>query len=176
MKGAEGMSKESEQLTEKITALVIEQLKSTGVVVLPNPFTEAAFQSDSDLQATLNRLQSKYDTLGTQLHSKPKDVRKGRYSLGDEVATLAPAATADAIVFIRASGTVLTSGKKAFGWLVTGQIYDTIHTFMTLVDAKSGDVIAVVNCLRAGNFQEKTDQVMGKTLANSFKKLPFAAK
>jgi hypothetical protein len=176
MKGAEGMAKESEQMTEKITVLITQQLQASGVTVLPNPFTEEAFKSDSDMQATLNRLQNKYDTMATQLHSKPKEVRKGRYSLGDEVSTLAPAAKADGIVFIRASGTVLTGGKKAFGWMVTGQVSDTIHTFMTLVDAKSGDVIAVVNCLRAGNFQEKTDKVMGKTLANSFKKLPFAGK
>lgn len=174
MKGAEGMAKESEELAQQITALIVKQLEARKVTVLPNPFTEEALKQNEELQATLTRVQNKYDTLSAQLQAKPKEVRKGRYSLGDEVATLRPAADADAIVFIRGAGTVLTGGKKAFGILVAGPKANTIRTFVSVVDSKSGDVLAIVNFIRAGSFQDKTDKVMGKTLANSFKKIPFS--
>lgn len=176
MKGAEGMAKESEALAEQITALITKELGTVNVTVLPNPFTEESLKQNEELQAALTRIQNKYDTLSTQLHSKPKDVRKGRYSLGDEVATLRPAENADAVIFIHGRGTVLTGGRRAFGALVTGGVYDTIRVYVSFADPKTGEIRAVVSFLRAGNFQKKTEKVMGKTLANSFKKITAAPK
>jgi hypothetical protein len=184
MKGKEGMARESEAFAEQLTALIAAQLEARNVKVVPNPFTEQALKGNEELRATLTRLQNNYDTLAVQLHAKPKDVRKGRYSLGDEVATLGPGANADAIVFIRGIGRVVTGGKKALSLAaavgaaaVGGPLSpdrDTIRTFLTFANSKNGDVLAIVDFVRAGNFQEKTDQVMGKTLSNSLKKIPFS--
>lgn len=189
MKGKEGMAKESDAFAEQLTALIVKELEARKVKIVPNPFTEEALKKNEELRATLTRLQNKYDTLAVQLQAKPKEVRKGRYSLGDEVATLGPATHADAIVFIRANGRVVTGGKKALslaaavggavgGLPVGSPDVDTIRTFLTFANSKTGDVLAIVDFVRAGvrarNFQEKTDQVMGKTLSNSLKKIPFS--
>lgn len=176
IKGSEGMAKESEDLAAKITAVIIERLKQRGVNVLPNAFTEEALKNNEEMQATLTKLQNKYNTLATQLHRSPKDVKKGRFTLTDEVATLGPAAQADAIVFVRASGSILTGGKKAFGILVAGAKSNTIQTYLSIVDSKTGNVLAVVTLARAGGFQTKTDKAFGKGLTNSFKKMQFSTK
>jgi hypothetical protein len=185
IKGKEGMAWESAAFAEQLMALIATQLEARNIKVVPNPFTEQALRENEELRATLTRLQNKYDTLAVQLHAKPKDVRKGRYSLGDEVATLGPGANADAIVFIRGIGRVVTGGKKALslaaavggavgGFPVGSPDGDSIRTFLTFANSKTGDVLAIVDFVRAGNFQEKTDQVMGKTLSNSLKKIPFS--
>ena len=174
MKGQEGMAKESEQMAEQIMALIVKQLEGRNVRVMPNPFTEEALKNDEELQAALLKIQNKYDTISTQLHSKPKDVRKARYTIGDEVATLGPAAEADAIVFIRGSGSVLTGGKKAFGLLVQGHFGNTIRTFVSFADSRSGDILAIVDFQKGGDFQKNSEKIMSKTLTNSFKKIPFS--
>jgi hypothetical protein len=185
MKGKEGMARESDALAGKMDALVAKELRARNIDVLPNPFTAEALKNSDDLRATLTRLQTRYDTLAVQLHARPKDVRHGRYSLGDEVATLGPGAEADVIVFIRGIGEVVTRGKKAFSLAVAvapvaGPDVDNIRTFLTFASSKNGDVLAVVDIVRSGlrarNFQEKTDEVIGKPLNNSLKKIPFSTK
>lgn len=172
MKGSEGMAKESEEMAGQIMAVVIKHLEARKVTVLANPFTEEALKSNEEMRSAVMKVQAKYDTVSAQLHSKPKEVRAGRYTLGDEVSTLGPAAEADAIVFIRGNGTVLTGGKRLFGALVTGASADTIHTYVTFADAKSGEVLAIVNILKAGDLESR--KLMSKTLTKSFKKIPFS--
>jgi hypothetical protein len=98
------------------------------------------------------------------------------------VATLGPGEEADAIVFIRGTGTVVTGGKKAFSLATAigggSPDVDKLRTFVTFANSKTGDILAIVDSFRGGirarNFQENTDKVMGKTVANSLKKIPFS--
>jgi hypothetical protein len=179
IKGKEGMAKESDVFAEHLTSLIGKQLEARGVQVALIPFAEQAIDKNEELRATLTRLQNKYDTLAVQLHAKPKDVSKGRYSLGDEVATLRPGADADAIVFVRGTGTV-QAGKKPPAWasgaaLSFGKGSDVIRTFVSIVSSNSGDVLAIVDFTSHVNFQtDAADRAIAKTLDNSLKKVPFS--
>jgi hypothetical protein len=86
-------------------------------------------------------LQKQFDATTNEMVRKSKDVRKGRFSLGDNVAKLTQGENVDALVFVRASGQVLTGGKKAFGMLVGGAAFDMVQILIGVVDAKNGDVL-----------------------------------
>ncbi|HUE83767.1 MAG TPA: hypothetical protein VMM84_16820 [Pyrinomonadaceae bacterium] len=85
MKGGEGMMEESENVAEALPGLVAAALQKQGFTVLESPFTSENLDGNNDLRFILAEIQNSYDVLGQQLHRKPKDVKKGRFTLGDEV-------------------------------------------------------------------------------------------
>jgi hypothetical protein len=170
IKAHEGMTKEADEWTNKMEEVVLGLVREAGAETfpaLPDPdqATEAAKQ-------TVLQVSQKYDTVAMQLHSKPKEVRKGRYTLGDEVALLPCAAKADALLFLHSSGSILTGGKKAFGLLVGGQSSSTARLYMAFVDAKSGEVLAFTTIMRAGDkFRTDPEAVYRGVLTKDFQKM-----
>jgi hypothetical protein len=170
IKAREGMAKEADEWTNKMEAVVLGLVREAGAETfpaLPDPehATEAAKQ-------TVLQVSQKYDTVATQLHRKPKEVRKGRYTLGDEVALLPCSAKADALLFLHSSGSILTGGKKAFGMLVGGQSSSTARLYMAFVDAKSGEVLAFTTIMRAGDkFRKDPEAVYRGVLTKDFQKM-----
>jgi hypothetical protein len=71
-------------------------------------------------RSTWLNFQTKFDHLLPKIMKKRSDVKKGRFSMGDEVLNLNLDKGADAIIFIRCEGKKLTSGKTAFRMLVGG--------------------------------------------------------
>jgi outer membrane biosynthesis protein TonB len=141
MKGGEPMMEESRQLEKNLTPVISDVLRSLGCDVDEKSVNAEALASNPELGYAVDDLQKQFDAELKQMVSKSKDVRKGRFSLGDSVAKLSAGENADALLFVRASGEVLTGGKKAFGWLVTGQKFDTMQMHLGLVDAKTGEVL-----------------------------------
>jgi hypothetical protein len=141
MKGGEPMEAESRQVEKSLAPVVAEVLRKLGCTVQDTAFAPEAFEKDAELRYTVDDLQKQFDSVLGQMTRKSKDVRKGRFTIGDSVAKLPAAADFDALLFVRATGQVLTGGKKAFGWLVTGQVWDVVQMQIGLVDAKTGDVL-----------------------------------
>lgn len=172
MKGEESMVDESDQLAVQLGSMVEKSLTQRGIEVQASPFAEEELKDDETVRFALTDLQSRYDNLAEVLHRKLKDVKKGRFSLGDELAANYPGALPDVLVFIRTYGTVLTGGKKTFGWLVTGAVSDNSVSYISFVDAVSGDVLFVSRLVRAGNVAKNPEKVLAKAIAKSFRKLP----
>lgn len=141
MKGAEPMEAESREVEKTLTPVVAEALRKMGCTVRDTAFNPDAFEKDAELRYTVDDLQKQFDTALGQMTKKSKDVRKGRFTIGDSVAKLPAGADADSLLFVRATGQVLTGGKKALGWLVTGQVWDVVQMQLGLIDAKTGDVL-----------------------------------
>lgn len=178
MKGGEGMLKESEQVAEALPKLIAAALQKKGCAVLDNPFTAQALNDNNDLKFALADVQNKYDVLGEQLNRKPKDVKKGRFTLGDEVSKLNSDGKADTLVFVRARGNKNTGGRKAFGLLIggAGMVVDVMFVSISLVDAQTGEVLATTRAAGTGDFVNKTDSALGKNIEKSLKKIPATAK
>ncbi len=170
MKGGESMLEESEKVTAELARIVSVALKERGMEVLETSFKEAALQEDPDLGYSLADMQSRYDALAPQLHDKPKDVRKARFTLGEDIGDLYPDALPDAFVFIRSQGMMLTGGKKAFGWLVAGPKNHKIESYICLVDSLTGEVLFISKIGASGDFVENTDKVLAKKISKSFEK------
>jgi hypothetical protein len=166
MKGPEGMAAESEQLSirveEAFTAALANKKKIATVGSAPS----------GETTYTVADIQTKFDDLLPKIRKKAKDVKKARFSLGDEVLNLNLDKTADAIIFIRGQGQTLTGGKKAFTMLVGGA---GAHMLVQVcaVDARTGEVLYYAEAVVLGD-PTTAEERLRKAMESSIKKLPIA--
>jgi hypothetical protein len=170
MKGPEGMAAESDELSTRVEKIIVEVLlKQKHVTTLPAP---AAGAGQGDAQANYNvaDFQTKFDDLLPKIMKKRSDVKKGRFSIGDEVLNLNLEKSADAIIFIRGEGKKLTGGKAAFNVLVGGTpAYLKLN--IGVLDARTGEVLLYADPSFKGDPTTAVDRLR-KALENGFKKLP----
>ena len=170
MKGPEGMAAESDLLSTRVSQLTSEALAAKHITVSAGA-TPATSEADTQQKYTVADLQARYDALLPKIAKKRKDVKKGRFSLGDEVLNLNLDKSADAIVFIREQGQKLTKGKTAFTLLVGG-LPAYLQLTIGVVDAHTGEVLVFTNPLTRGDATGANDKNLLKAIENSLKKLP----
>jgi hypothetical protein len=171
MKGGEGMFKESEAWSSVLQTVVESHLKEVGVEIVPGGMSPQDLEKNEELQQTVLKLQSKYNSISTQLDKHPKDTRKARFTVGDEVALLPCTTNADTLVYVHGEGQVLTGGKKAFGVLVFGATNSMAYLTLSLVDAKSGDILAYLRLVNNGKFVSDSEKAYGSKLNKMFKQM-----
>jgi len=170
MKGPEGMAAESDELSLRVASMVAEVLsKKKNVTSVPTT-TEA----DSQQKYNVADFQTKFDDLLPKIMKKRSDVKKGRFSMGDEVLNLNLEKGADAVVFIRGEGKKLSGGKTAFRLLVGGMpAYLSLQ--IGIIDARNGEVLLYSDPFFAGDPTTAVDRLR-KALEKGFKKLPEVAR
>jgi len=141
MKGSELMTEESMQAQKSLTPVLAGIFRQQGYRVDEATVSPAALETDADLRYTVDDLQKKFDDVLKIMKHKAGDVRKGRFSLGDNVTKLAAGENVDALLFVRASGRLLTGGRKAYSLLVNPLCWDNITMYIGLVDAQTGNVL-----------------------------------
>jgi hypothetical protein len=172
MKGPEGMAAESDELSRRVETMVAEVLsKQKHVTTLPATAPGSA-GGDGDPQQRYNvaDFQSKFDDLLPKIMKKRSDVKKGRFSMGDEVLNLNLEKGTDAVVFIRGEGKKLTGGKTAFRLLVGG-VPAYLRLQIGIVDARSGEVLLYTDPVFTGDPTTAIDRLRS-ALEKGFKKLP----
>jgi len=176
MKGPEGMVAESDELSmrvEKMIAEVLSKQKNVTTLSPPTPPTSPPDQGGAPENYSVADFQTKFDDLLPRIMKKRSDVKKGRFTMGDEVLNLNLDKNTDAIVFIRGEGKKLTSGKTAFTMLVGGMpAYLRLH--IGIVDARNGDVLLYTDPIFGGDPTTAVDRLR-KAMEKGFKKLPAAA-
>jgi hypothetical protein len=169
MKGPEGMAQESELLSERVQKLLSEALATKNVTTMAGPVLSA--EGDTQQRYTVADVQSRYDDLLPRIMKKRKDVKQGRFSLGDEVLNLNLDKSVDAIVFVRGEGQKLTKGKTAFTVLVGGApAY--LRLTISIIDARTGDVLLYTDPETSGDPMSAEDNTLRKAIEKSLKKLP----
>jgi hypothetical protein len=171
MKGPEGMAAESEELSARVEKTVAEVLAQKHVATLSGPASSSA-EDGAQQKYTVADIQAKFDDLLPKVMKKRSDVKKGRFSMGDEVVNLNLAKPADAIIFIRGQGQKLSSGKKAFTLLVGG-MPAFLRLQIGIVDARNGEVLLYTDPVFVGDPTTAVDRLR-KALEKGFKKLPTA--
>ena len=170
MKGPEGMAAESDELSARVEKVISEVLlKQKQVTTLPAPQVTTT-ASDAQKQYGVADFQTKFDELLPKIMKKRSDVKKARFSMGDEVLELNLEKHADAIIFIRGEGKKLTGGKTAFTLLVGG-VPAYLRLQIGIVDARNGDVLLYTDPILAGDPTTAVERLR-KTLEKGFKKLP----
>jgi hypothetical protein len=175
MKGNESLIPESRMVEAALPAIIAEALQEKGCLVLENAFAPEALEKNPDLKFAVADIQDRYDALHRHVSEKPKDVRNGRYTMGDEVANFNPGAAADALVFVRASGVVNTGGKKVLGAIAGVNEADYIVVNIALVDSQSGAVLYYGWSATGGGYLEHPER-MKKPIEASFKEWKVAKK
>lgn len=170
MKGPEGMAAESDELSTRVEKMIAEVLlKQKNVTTSAQPVVG---QGDPQPNYDVADFQTKFDDLLPKIMKKRSDVKKGRFSMGDEVLNLNLEKTTDAIVFIRGEGKKLTGGKTAFTMLVGG-VPAYLKLQIGIVDARSGDVLLYTDPVFAGDPTTAVDRLRS-ALEKGLKKLPAA--
>jgi hypothetical protein len=176
MKGGQGMSNESESWTAALENMVEAHLKIAGVQIQEATDALASGASDEEIRQVISQLNQKYEDVGNQLNRHPKDIRKSRYTLGDDAALLPCSGKSDVLVFVQGEGQVTSGGKKAMGMLVGGKGNVSEATLvLTMADAKTGEILAFARLSNAESFGQKfvdqTESVYGKALDKQFERL-----
>ena len=171
MKGGEGMTGAADTWSTTLQSLVEKHSTTAGVQLLSASDALSSGASGDELRQVLLEVKQKYDTIAAQLDKKPKAIDKERYTLGDEVALLPCSAKSDVLVFVQAEGDVLTNGKKAMGWLVTGQAFSSATLVLTMADAKTGEILAFIRLVAVGDFLNDAEKAFGVSLDRQLKRL-----
>jgi hypothetical protein len=173
-KGSEMMVAESAEMSTKVADAVREALQPKKIGVLKSPFEGESATTDDNHKYLLANIQTKYDALLPKLVNKSKDVKKGRFTLGDEVMLLNVDKGADVLVFIRGQGRVFTKGKTAFSLLNPFSFdYPFVFISVGMVDARTGEVLAFTKPVSATKVL-KDSKSLNKLISKSLKKLPAA--
>ena len=168
MKGNETLIAESKMVEAALPAIFAEAAQEKGCTVLDNAFAPEALEKNQDLKFALADIQDRFDALHKHISEKPKDVRNGRFTMGDEVVNFNPGAAADALVFVRGSGVVNTGGKKVLGAIAGVNETDYILVDIAIVDSQSGAVLYYGYSVTGGSYIENPER-MKKPIEASFK-------
>jgi len=171
-KGSEMMVAESADISSSVMEAVGHTLQQKKINVVANQFEPGSMDDSRKYQ--LADIQTRYDALLPKLVDKSKDVKKARFTLGDEVMLLNVHRDADVLVFIRGQGRVFTKGKTAFSIINIFNL-DFPFTLITvgIVDARSGEVLAFTKPMSASKVI-KNKKALNKMIEKSLKKLPAA--
>jgi hypothetical protein len=173
MKGPEGMAAESEQLSGRVEEAVSFVLADKHGVKRLSAQPPSATEGDSQQKYNAADFQTRFDELLPKIMKKRSDVKKGRFSMGDQVLNLNLDKSTDAIVFIRGHGQKLTSGKQAFSILVSGE-KAFLKMQIGIVDAHSGEVLLYTEAIMVGDPTTAVARLRS-ALEKGFKKLPPAS-
>jgi len=177
VKGREGMTKQSDDWSTNLENVVEAHLKTAGVSLMPAMSVSESGASDDELLQVVLQIHQKYEEVAGKLNSKPKDIGKSRYTLGDQVALLPCAAKSDVLVFVEGEGQVVTGGKKAMGMLIGGASNSSATLILTMADAKTGEILTfarLVNINGVGGgekFMDDTEKAYGKALDKQLSKM-----
>jgi hypothetical protein len=172
-KGQEMMVAESADISSSVMEAVGESLQKKKITVAPNPFEVSAM--DESRKYTLADIQTRYDGLLPKLLKKSDDVKKARFTLGDEVMLLNVHKDADVLVFIRGQGRMFTKGKTAFSLVnIFSLDFPFAQITVGIVDAQSGEVLAFTKPMSASKVL-KDKKALSKMIEKSLKKVPAAA-
>ena len=161
MKGGEPLIEESREVQQAIVPVIAGVLQKEGYSLDQEALAPSVLEKDPELRYTVDDLQKKFDNVLKLMHRKSKDVRKGRFTLGDEVTKLAAGEKVDALLFVRAQGEVLTGGKKAFGWIIGGPKFDMAIIYLGVVDSKTGDVLYFAKPFMLKNLAKDPQETAG---------------
>ena len=170
MKGPEGMAAESDELSARVESMVAEVLSKKKNVATVPPSAPSSPEADSQQKYNVADFQTKFDDLLPKIMKKRSDVKKGRFSMGDEVLNLNLEKGTDAVVFIRGAGTKLSGGKTAFRLLVGG-MPAYLQLQIGIIDARNGEVLLYTDPIFRGDPTTAVDRLR-KALEKGFKKLP----
>ncbi len=159
---------------EDATSLVLkEQLRALGYTIRVLTIDEV--NTDPELQLMVRNFNERYDADLAQVVKKPKDIRKRRFSFGDEARVLAARLEAEAIIVGRISATGATGGQKTMAFILGGSSGHAALN-LSIVAGDNGDLEGFFTYVDPGMSPEKIAlepvETMAKVSAKALKDFP----
>lgn len=171
VKSTDELLDDSHLIENALPPLIGSVLQERKCAVNDKALAADVVEKDNDLKYAVADLQKQFDELFPKLQRKPKDIRKGRFTLGDEVAKLNPGGAVDALVFVRGFGQVNTGGKVFLSAIAGYGAYSGTIYHVVVVDARNGTVLYYGVALQGGNPATHPDGSR-KSIERSFKNFP----
>lgn len=163
IKGAEGMTKESEAWAGALEPFVESHLMSDGIAInsATNPFSTGA--SDDEVRSVISQVQEKLRTLSPLMNKKPREISKSAYTLGDQVGMLPCSENSDILVFVQGEGQVLTGGRATMTFIAGGPAEGAV-LLVTMADAKTGEILGLIRIYTGDGFLGGAEDAFGERL------------
>lgn len=167
--GAEPRSTEAEILSSQLSRAAVLLLKERGIDVIEDACGRLSEQDEG--RYALADLQARYDRIAVQMRRKPKDVGKGRFTLGDEVSMIASKLDVSALLFVRAGGSSMSAAARVMNPMA-GVFRQQIAYEVTVVDPVTGNVLFLAaNRIMTVCCGQPEKQIVG-LMRRAIKKLP----
>jgi hypothetical protein len=163
VKGAEGMTKESEVWAGALEALVESHLKSDGIAIKSATDPGSSGAPEGEIRKAISDIQEKFGTLLPLIYKNPGRVAKSAYTLGDQTGTLPCSENSDILVFVEGEGQVLTDGRATMTFLVGGPA-EGACVLVTIADAKTGEIVGFIQIFPDGGFLDSAENSCGEPL------------
>lgn len=163
VKGAEGMTRESEAWAGDLEGLVESHLKADGIAInsATNPLSSGA--SDDEIHRVISQVQEKFGALSPLMNKKPGKIAKSAYTLGDQVGMLPCSENSDVLVLVQGQGQVLTKGRGTMTFLIGGPTEDAV-LLVTMADAKTGEIVGLIKIYPGSGFLDSAERAFGEQL------------
>jgi len=171
VKGSEELVEEERKIEGTLPPIIGAVMQERHCSADGNSLNSAALEKDQELKYAVADLQKRFDELFPQLRRKPKDIRKGRFTLGDEVAKLNPSGATDALVFVRGFGQSNTGGKVFLSALAGVSVFSGAVFHVVVVDARTGVVLYYGESVQPQD-PVKNPAKTQKAIDRSFKNFP----
>ncbi len=160
MKGAESMMEAASDSELPLTLEIQAALHDLGYQLDFQPLsTKSLGQNNAQERYTVDDLQKNFDSQLKLMRRNSKDLRRGRFSIGDEVLQLPLSDSVDALLFVRVHGQVLTESRKAFGTFIAGPRNDYAMLEFGFVDAKTGQVLCLAKSAVLASLSQDPEEV-----------------
>jgi len=170
MKGSEGMPKESEVWANQLKTIVESHLKSDGIAIESATNALSSGASDSEISGVITQIGQKFDAVSPLMIKKPGLIAKSAYTLGDEVGVLPCSEKSDILVFIQGEGQVVTDSRASMSLLVGGPVQVAV-IYITMADAKTGEIIGLIRIYPGSNFIHPDEYTFGQSLEDRLTKM-----
>lgn len=168
----EQLVQEAQRLEAITTDAMAAHLRDRGYEVVV--IDQNAVNADPKLQELVLKANSRYEEEWARIVRKPKRVRYGYYSVGDEARILAAALDVDGLIFTRIVATGAGGGQKALRMLIGGFATFT-RLDASIVDGDDGAVEAFYFARTETGYAEitkKAQKTMSKLTVKTLKKYP----
>jgi len=173
------MVKEAQALEDEAATALGAQLQSKGYTV--RVLTQKDVEETPGLKALATGLNGRYDEEWSKILRKPREVKKGRYSVGEDAVKVCSLLKVDGLVMSRVVAVGHTGGRQALTMIMSlGQAYAQSYARigLSVLEGKAGHVEGyfegVKNCT-TGALLKKPAKVMGDAVENAINNYPGAA-
>lgn len=172
------MVKESAALEDEGARAIVADLTAKGYAARSLASGEIA--STPGLADLVKKVNDRFGEEWPKIVRRPKGVRKGRYTVGDDVARLASVLKVDGLVLARIQAVTSSGGRVAMSLLLgAGGVPNYARLDASVLDGKQGRVECFTAGTRNASFKDLTEspgEVMTRTSKAAFKKYPEAGK
>lgn len=173
--------KETRALEEALRSAAEAELKAAGYEPDVDSLSPEKLAADRELQALVRALETQVGGIVDVASGKPRDIGRGRFSVGEAVLPLAQATGADGFLWMQSQSVVPSKGQRTLGSIfsVMAGTYavpsNRTQLVAFLIDASTGDLASVTVAQTGGAVLKEPVKVAQNVTKELFRQWPAHA-